>query len=71
MSVISSQLSLVSQRGDDFNSDAIVLNYELDINDSIIDRCATALSHNEMITKREASAKSGEHLRVLAMQKAM
>lgn len=74
VSEISSQaLSQVSPRPDEFNSDAIVLNYELDVSEGLIDRCATALSHNEMVTKRDVSAgaNSVERLRVLARRKAM
>lgn len=75
VSIISSQaMSQISIQGDtEFQSDNIVLNYGIEVKDDLIDRCATALSHNEMVTKRgnAGSARSVERMRLLAQRKAM
>jgi len=48
------------------------VNYGIKVKDELIERCATALSHNEMVTKREnGSAKSFERTRALAQNIAM
>ena len=43
------------------------------VKEDLIDRCATALSHNDMVTKRgnNGSAVSMERMRMLAQRKAM
>lgn len=65
-------MSQISNKGEMFQSDATVMNYGIKVKDDLIDRCATALSHNEMVTKRDdGSARSVERTRLLAQRKAM
>ena len=73
VSLISSQaMSQMSNKGDVFQSDATVVNYGIKVNDTLIDRCATALSHNDMVVNRDdGSARSRERTRLLAQRKAM
>ena len=73
VSLISSQaMSQMSNKGDVFQSDATVVNYGIKVNDTLIDRCATALSHNDMVINRDdGSARSRERTRLLAQRKAM